>query len=84
MSVGRNEYWLQEMSTDIIQQSPPDSVVEFYDLKKLDPRERWEQELINALEGFATSEARLIMEHREQQQHITTDLDIDIANNNAE
>lgn len=65
------------MSCDAIQQSSLDPVDGFYELDQLDPRERWEQEEINALERIAALEELLIMEHREKQQRIKTDVDMD-------
>ena len=68
---------LDETFSDTSQQSPPDSVVESYELDKLDPRERWEQEQINALESAAAAEELMTLEHQERQQRRDTDVDMD-------
>ena len=73
----KNEHSVDEMSCDAIQQSSPDLVDGFYELDQLDPRKRWEQEEIDALQRIAALEALLIMEHQEQQQRMNTDVDMD-------
>ena len=47
-----------------------DSVYESYELERLEPRERWEQEQLNELEGFAVLEQLRLMEHGIEEQNI--------------
>ena len=54
---------------DYMDRSFNDSVYESYELERLEPRERWEQEQLNELEGFAVLEQLLLMEHDIEEQN---------------
>jgi len=55
--------------TDYMDRSLNDSVYESYELERLKPRERWEHEQLNELEGFAALEQLLLMEHDIEEQN---------------
>ena len=57
------------MFADFFDPSLNDSVYESYELERLEPRERWEQEQLNELEGFAILEQLLLMEHDIEEQN---------------
>ena len=48
---------------DYMDWSFDNSVYESYELERLESRERWEQQQLNELEGFAMLEQLLVMEH---------------------
>ena len=55
--------------SDYMDRSFDDSVYESYELERLEPRERWEQEQLNELEGFAVLEQLLLLEHGIEEQN---------------